>query len=438
MTLTPQSSRATCYRDRWLAAGTPRLNVLVLDEEIPYPPNSGKRIRTWNLLRRLAQRHSVTLLCYGAENDPGAEAIRAAGIQLTVVGHHKLTRGWRLYVQLLLNLFSRYPFSVAKHYSSRFQQELANLLTRQTWDLVQCEWTPYARYTSEIRDFPVLVTTHNIESQILGRRAQQTKNGVARAFFRLQESKMLQFEREALLLASAATAVTPQDLGTMKTWGIKTAVLVPNGVASEVHADSSTVENGDEILFLASLDWYPNVDSLHYFVQDIFPIVRTRNPAAHLRIIGRRPSKTLVEQYSAMPAIHFVGEVADITQFIQEASVFVVPLRIGGGSRIKILEALSAEKAVVSTSIGAEGLDTISNEHLVIADEPEEFAARIVELLASKETRARIAQNGRRLVEELYGWDEIANRLESVWFALAKPVPELTSYPAGTTVEVCL
>jgi polysaccharide biosynthesis protein PslH len=142
------------------------LKVLVIDEEIPYPPDAGKRIRTWNLLKRLAARHEVHLLCYGRSGNAGGEALRSAGITLHLVEPPKELAGNALYLRLFANLFSAYPFSVTKHYSQRFQNAFNELLRSADWDLVQCEWTPYARFLEHATKAPTLIATHNVESQI--------------------------------------------------------------------------------------------------------------------------------------------------------------------------------------------------------------------------------------------------------------------------------
>ena len=393
----------------------PDLKVLVLDEEIPYPPNAGKRIRTWNLLKRLAQRHTVCLLCYGSSSDPAAAQVQKAGINLCLVEPQTAIRGWRLYLRLLGNLFSPYPFSVAKHYSGRYQRRLDELL-KQSWNLIHCEWTPYARFVSRLNCVPVVVATHNVESQIWSRRAQHAKNPIAKIFLWTQAWKMRRFERRALLVASSVTAVTADDRTTMRAWGVRNAALVPNGVDIEAYSVAPFTDAHDEILFLGSLDWHPNVDALTYFIEHIFNIIRSTRPSARLRVVGRKPSQALERKISGLAGVDFGGEVGDVRQELDRAAVVVVPLRIGGGSRLKILEALAAGKAVVCTSIGAEGLDVIPGTHLITADDPKEFAVRVLELLESNETRRRLGEEGRMLVEQRYGWNEIAARLERVWY----------------------
>jgi glycosyltransferase involved in cell wall biosynthesis len=197
----------------------------------------------------------------------------------------------------------------------------------------------------------------------------------------------------------------------------------------ERYSPAPGAEREEELLFLASLDWYPNQDALGYFVKNILPAVRERRPGAKLRIVGRKPPESVSKRYSGLPGIEFVGEVNEVGSHLDRATVIIVPLRIGGGSRIKILEALAAGKAVISTTIGAEGLDVISGEHLLIADSPAAFAGGIEELLGSTQMRRHLGANGRNLVAARYGWDQIAIRLERVWYDVSENQTALGRVP---------
>jgi polysaccharide biosynthesis protein PslH len=216
--------------------------------------------------------------------------------------------------------------------------------------------------------------------------------------------------------ATRVTAVTSEDAKSMREWGVQNVALVPNGVDTDFYASANEVADEKEILSVASLDWFPNADALEYFAQEIFPLIREKLPKAVFRIVGRRPPASLKEKLSQVAGIDFVGEVDDVRPYLERAAVVVVPLRIGGGSRLKILEAMAARKAIVSTSIGAEGLELISGEHLYIADSPNDFAQRVLELARSSEARQKLGASGKKQVTERYGWDGIASHLETTWF----------------------
>jgi len=396
------------------------LRVLVLDEWIPYPPDSGKRARTWNILRRLARRHDLALLCYGDREGRAANVVRSAGIELHTVTPLPELKGWQLYLSLLVNLFSPRPYSVSKHDTRRFREQLRRLAGRNQIDLIHFEWTPYARFADEIAGIPTLMMAHNIEAQIWARRARHSRTFLERIYFGLQGRKMASFERRAMERADAVATVTDLDLNQVRNWGIRSPALVENGVDLDEFSPSQEQPAALEILCLSSLDWFPNVDGVNYLIDEVMPLIVARMPAVRLRIVGRRPPKGLQDKIARLPWLDFVGEVSDVRPWLARASVVIVPLRIGGGSRIKILEALAMGKPVVSTTIGAEGLAVSGETHLLLADSPEELARRTIELLKSPELGPRLGEQGRKLVQERYSWDRAADALEAAWFSACR------------------
>jgi glycosyltransferase involved in cell wall biosynthesis len=414
------SDSSTCTTPSLEAGGvriepTKVLRVLVLDEELPFPPDAGKRIRTWNLLRRLAQRHEISFLCYGQATHPSARALQDAGIRVHLVPPPPAFLDSKPYLRLFANLFSSYPYSVDKHFSTPFQTKMEKLLATENFDLVHCEWTPYARFRHAVKKLPFVIASHNVESQIWFRRAEQNRGLIPRLFFRLQALKMKRFERRALIDAQMVTAVTPDDAQVMRSWGVRNLSLVENGVDLEYFQPSPETPGGPELLFLASLDWFPNLDSLDYLLEQIMPLVLAERPQTRLRIVGRRPSEALKTRVNNLDWAELVADVADVRPYFAQSAVVAVPLRIGGGSRIKILESLAAGKAVVSTSVGAEGLALVGGKHLEIADQADVFARKLLDLLARPQERQRLGDRGREAVVEKYSWDKIAREMESAW-----------------------
>jgi glycosyltransferase involved in cell wall biosynthesis len=399
------------------AGGQPaaaRLRVLVLDEEFPYPPNSGKRIRTWNLLRRLARAHELRLICFGELTDVQREAAASAGIEVRTLPALDADRGVTLVGRLLRNLFSALPYSVQKHMRGDFQRAVADEVRSFSPQLIHCEWGPYAAYREPHAQIPAVIVAHNVESMIWQRRAAVAGDPLRRWFFGLQAKRMDAFERAQMPRAAQLIAVSEADAQMFRSWGAR-CVTVDNGVDLDFYAPDATAEVQDRILFLASLDWFPNVDALNYFVDAMLPAIRRARPQATLRIVGRRLSAGDAARFAKVPGVQVIGEVEDVRKELRSASVVVVPLRIGGGSRLKILEALAAGKAVVSTTVGAEGLAVEDDSHLRIADAPEQFAAVVCELLGDSRQRQALGRAGRALVEARYGWDALARQMESAW-----------------------
>lgn len=400
------------------------LRILVLDEEIPYPLNAGKRIRTWNLLRHLAERHRITFLCYGDEDQPGVAEMAHLGILVVTVPPLPPSGSAAFYAGALANLASPWPYSVARHHTARYARALEHLTATESFDLLHCEWTPYASFTHHATQLPALVMAHNIETTVWRRRAEHAGRVPERWYMGLQAAKMERFEKRAFTRAALVAAVTAEEVRTARAWGARTVMLVENGVDTEALRPQNIAPEANSVLFMGSLDWQPNRDALLYLADQIWPLVRAANPLASLNVVGRQPAPRLRERVEGIPGVQWVGEVPDIRPWVARANMVLVPLRIGGGSRIKILESLAMGKTIVTTSVGAEGLEVVNGRHCRIANEPAEFARAIVELLQQPEVCRALGENGRRLVVERYDWRRLSTELEYAWRqTAATPVP---------------
>lgn len=390
------------------------MKILVLDEEFPYPLNTGGRIRTFSLVSRLAKNHEVRFLAYGEEGSESYRYCADAGIiPLAVPVMVPPKRGLMFYLRLLANLFSRFPYVVTSHYSDTFREHVKTELEREPADIVVAAWTPYAAYFSAVPKSKTLITTHNIEAEIW-RRYHKTETVPHRKWYiGIQASKMARFEKLVFRQADAVTAVSVCDAESIRKSGSNAAIkVIDNGVNLDFFTnDGHDRIKDDYLVFTGSMDWRPNQDAAEYFVNDIFPLLREQRPSIEAVFVGRRPPDSIVK-LADTPGITITGTVEDIRPYIRKAAVYIVPLRVGGGSRLKILEAFAMEKAVVSTSIGAEGLTVSDGKDILIADSPEKFAAAVVRLLEDRELAERLGADGRKLVLQRYGWDRLAEQLE--------------------------
>jgi len=313
----------------------------------------------------------------------------------------------------LANIFSAYPYSVAKHFTERMQHQVQESCKTQKFDLVHFEWIPYARYES--CGIPRLIVAHNVESDIWKRRASHDASLIGRWFFALQAKRMKAFERETTSKGAHVVTVSELDAETFRSYGARNVMVVPNGVDLDYFRPMSWVPVVDSLIFVGSLDWYANEDAVKDFAAHVLPLIRKRNPGITLRVVGRRPSPGLAANLRHLQGVELIGEVPDVRPYLAAARAVVVPLRIGGGTRIKILEAMAMGKPVISTSIGAEGLHIKEGHDYLVANSPEEFAARIHGLFARPDEQARLGLNGRSVVERLCGWDVAAQKLEQAW-----------------------
>jgi glycosyltransferase involved in cell wall biosynthesis len=401
-------------------AGRKELHVTIVDEELPYPPTSGKRIRTLNLTLRLARRHRLTYLCH--RNADADEARRAAGflaehgVETVVVGRSVPPKwGPGFYARLAANLLSPLPYSVASHTSRGLRSALIRHAATRPVDLWHCEWTPYAESLRVVPGRRVVVA-HNVES-VIWRRYYETERGRLRRWYvGRQWRKFERFERVALAGADRTIAVSDVDARRFrKDFGVTRVDVVENGVDTAYFRPEAARRRPGRLLFLGSLDWRPNLDGVGRLLDDVFPAVRAAEPDATLDLVGRNPPAWLRRRAAESPGVALHADVPDVRPFLAECALMVVPLRIGGGSRLKILEALAAGVPVVSTRIGAEGLCLEPGRDLTVTKDTDDLAAALVAALRSPAAMLRQATSGRERVLARYDWDTLADEMERVW-----------------------
>ncbi len=404
-----------------------RLHIAVLDEELPYPPNSGKRIRTLNLLRPLAQRHRITYLCHrNPDPDESSAAVAAMfdiGIQPVVVDYSIPAKsGLGFPLRLFGNLFSSLPYSVQTHTSLAMRQTVDNLARTDPPDLWHCEWTPYAQnLRHSLLPIPKLVMAHNLESLIWQRYTENESHPLKRWYLRRQWKKFEAFERWAYGSASVTVAVSAEDACLMRErFGAPRVEVVDNGVDIAAYTpDPQVPRDPYRILFLGSLDWRPNLDAVKLLLDEIFPRVSAEEPRASLILVGRKPPQWLRDAANR-PKIELHADVPEVKSFLATSGMLAVPLRIGGGSRLKILEALAAQTPVITTSVGVEGLHLSDGDHVTVADGVEAMAAAIVKGIRDPLPIQRQAETGRQRVLQEYNWEELSNKLEAIWMGQVK------------------
>jgi glycosyltransferase involved in cell wall biosynthesis len=402
------------------------LRVVVVDEELPYPATSGKRIRTLNLLLRLARRHRLTYLCH---RNADAEEARLAedylhrhGIATVVVDRPVPPRSGPLfYARLAANLFSPLPYSVASHDSPALREAIRSFAASRSVDLWHCEWTPYAEpLLACVPADRVLVMAHNVESMIWQRYWENERHPLKRWYIARQWRKFQTFERRALQTAARTVAVSHIDAEVFRTaFGVERVEVVDNGVDTEFFRPGATVRETGRVLFLGSLDWRPNLNAIELLLDDVFPAVLQSEPAARLTIVGRHPPAWLRRRVESMAHVELHADVADVRPFLAQSALMVVPLRIGGGSRLKILEALASGLPVVSTRVGAEGLHLEAGRHLDVAETPGDLPTTLLHALRQPARAAAQAAEGRRCVLQRYDWNPLADRLEEIWLGCA-------------------
>jgi glycosyltransferase involved in cell wall biosynthesis len=409
------------------------LRIAVLDEELPYPLTSGKRLRTFNLLSRLAEQHRITIFSHrNADRNEAAEADRAfrrLGIETVMVPRAVPSKsGPAFYARLAGNLLSSLPYSVSTHTSPELVTAVREHAKTTPVDVWHCEWTPYAQVLrsalrGRLKRTPWLVMAHNIESRIWQRYAATEENPMKRWYIRRQWKKFEAFERWAFANATWSVAVSEEDAAVIRDTmgGSEQTEVVDNGVDTDFFRPQRDIDRDPKrLLFLGSLDWRPNQDGAAQLLDTIFPAVKRQEPGASLQIVGRNPPDWLIQKAKQVPGATVAGNVPDVRPYLAGCGMTVVPLRVGGGSRLKILESLATATPVVSTRIGAEGLRLTPGEHLTVTPDEGGMAHAIVAAIRDPDAALDQADEGRRLVLREYDWAPLATKLEEIWHVAAE------------------
>jgi len=390
------------------------MNILFVAPRIPFPLDTGGKIRTFNILRQMKARgHQVTLVSFVFKGDPpeAAQVFDEMGIMvIPIAGRDNVAIG-TLRTALIRDL----PISVAKYWKREVVETLIRAIYENSIDLVHFDHVHMGQYVPCVPGVPTTVDEHNVECLILKRLAKTEKNFLKRIVIGREYRKMRALEKRVCRAAFRTLVVSEEDgrnLEEVCGAGVKYAV-VPNGVDVEYFRKTKDERRTKEnfLVFTGSMDWAPNSDAVAYFCRDILPLIWKKADAVKFYVVGKNPPESLRQLAARESRIVVTGSVPDVRPYVGRAKIFVVPLRIGGGTRLKILEAMAMQKTVVSTSIGAEGIEARDGVNIELADQPEDFAAKVLSLLAHEERCRMLEENGRKLACERYDWKVVGDKL---------------------------
>ena len=388
------------------------MKILWVKTDFLHPTTRGGQIRTLETIKRLHARHEVHYVAYDNPSQP--EGLQRA--------HEYCSRAYPLTLdlpprrslkfarQLAANLFSPLPLSITRYCSPVMRDQIAKLVSTIPFDSLVCDFLTPAPNFPDMRK--VVLFQHNVETMIWRRHAEQSPDPLRKAYFQMQADRMFNCERDMCRAAARVIAVSPQDAVMMKKIFDVEALGVPTGVDLDYFRRPAQTPHKSDLVFVGSMDWLPNSDGVTYFVRQIMPIIWQHKPDCTLAIVGRAPAPDMIALAEKDSRITVTGTVPDVRPWMWGASVAVVPLRIGGGTRLKIYEAMAAGTATVSTTIGAEGLDVSHLENIRLADTPQAFANECLTLLGDTAQREAIAAAALHLVTSRYSWDAITDEFE--------------------------
>ncbi|MBN1954743.1 MAG: glycosyltransferase [Anaerolineae bacterium] len=400
------------------------MNILFLTPQLPYPPRQGTALRNWGLISGLARQHRVSLLSFSGTEPvlPPHPRLQETCTRVEVVPQ----RDRPLARRLRDLVFTPLPDMALRLESASFRQRLAALFEQEHFDVVHVEGielAPYLDLLEAARPRPlILFDDHNCE-YLLQKRAFLTDlflphrwHGAAYSF--VQWLRLRRYEARVCRRADRVLAVSEADAAALRALvpGLE-ATVVPNGIDVATYRPDQPPAPGmgaAALVFTGKMDYRPNVDAVLWFARRVLPAVRRVVPQAHLWVVGQRPHRRL-EPLRGDPGVTLSGRVDVIQPYIAGAAVYVAPLRMGGGTRLKLLEALAMERAVVATRLGAEGFPLTDGRELVLADDPQTFAAAVIGLLQEPERRAMLGRAGRAFVAGRYDWRALIPRLEQAY-----------------------
>ena len=390
------------------------MTILQLTTKIPYPLDDGGKIGVYNITKCLALLgHKVTLVTFAsrAQEETG-DLEDYANLELVVQDRRNSPLG------ALATLGSSVPYTVGKYHTQTMSERIDRLLETERYDLIHVDHLHMASYAVRAREkfgIPIFLREHNFETAIWQRLSQLEKNPVRKWYSQIQLEKMRRYEVQMAEKFDCCLMVTKQDEAKLRAASSRTkTAVVPAGVdVSYFEPGTNEFEGPNSILFLGSLDWLPNQDGFWWFYESIFPNVVAKVPSAKLLVVGKNPPAKLRQLSGSNLSV--VGPVEDVRPYMRRAQVCVVPLRIGSGIRIKILEMLAMKKAIVTTSTGCEGMETKNEQHLLVADGEQAFADAICRLLRDRDLRFALGETGRTLVSEEYRWENVVQKLVSVY-----------------------
>jgi len=392
------------------------MRILWIKTELLHPIDKGGRIRSYQVLRALARQHQITFLCLSDDlvaSDARARAREYAQDVVVVPFQPPAKMSLGFLATLVVNLFSPLPYAIARYRSAGLRAQIHRLAA--TADLIVCDFLTPSLNVPDGLPAPAVLFEHNVEAMIWQRHASVPQHPLRRAYMRLQWRRMLQHEARECRRFAHVIAVSANDADVIRReYAAASVGCVPTGVDLEYFTPARTrPRNSRELVFVGSLDWMPNDDGIRWFAAEVFPRVQQRIDDVRLVVVGRSPPPRLRRLASRNRAIEVTGTVDDVRPYLGRAALSVVPLRVGGGTRLKIYEAMAMGVPVVATTIGAEGLPLRNGEQILIADTPDEQATAICALLGNPARAAKLAAEARRHVQEHCSWEVVARRFIS-------------------------
>lgn len=389
------------------------MKILFISQRFVLPMDTGGKIRTGKILEKLSQQHEITMISNveSPRDDSYLDQVDSLCNRFIAVPWQEVRRGSLFFfIRLFFQMFSLHPVSALNTDSRAMRGAVEREIQENDYDVVLCDFVQCALLLKNVSHSHMVLWQHNVESEIARRHVEQASNSVARLFWWLQWRKMFHYERRECRRFNTVIVVSEHDAAELsRLYGVIQSVAIPTGVDIDYYSQAAPVVGPPySLAFCGSMDWLPNEDGMVYFINEVLPLIDKALPDVEVVVIGRRPTKQLEAMAAQNPRIRLTGWVEDTQPSLNDASAVIVPLRIGGGTRMKIFEAMAMGKAVVSTTVGAEGLPVEHEREILIADTPEALAGACIRLLKDVELTAALGQRAHDYVMDNFGWQRVA------------------------------
>jgi glycosyltransferase involved in cell wall biosynthesis len=395
------------------------MKILWVKTELLHPVDRGGKIRSFHMLRDLKRSHHITYVTLDDGTAAPDARERAAEychevVRIPFRARAKWSPGF--YAELALNLFSPWPYAIAKYRSRRLEHAISVRAASGSVDILVCDFLAPSLNVPDGLACATLLFEHNVEALIWKRHWDVARDPLSRAYLRAQWRKMRAFEARECRRYNHVVVVSPEDRDLMgREYGVRDVSAVPTGVDTAYFRPSGNYSrDAHGMVFTGAMDWIPNDDAMRVCVQQILPRIRQAVPDATLTVVGRNPSSALLALAAREPGVVVTGRVEDVRPYMERAALFTVPLRIGGGTRLKIFEAMAMGLPIVSTRVGAEGLPVTDGQNILLADSPEQFASAAIRLLTDERRARAMGSDGSRLVREQGGWERVAGEFAAI------------------------
>jgi polysaccharide biosynthesis protein PslH len=392
------------------------MRILLLTQVLPFPPDSGPKVKTWNVIKYLARHHEVTLVSFVRGNQ--SKSIRHLENYCQEVHAVPIKRGMLRDLRYMVGSFlTRQPFLMVRDRRSEMESLIDQLVNRGKFDVVHADQLNMAQYAYRVPSALKVIDAHNALWLLYMRLWQTMKPGAKKWLLNRDWQLLKKYEGQVCREFDAVLAVSEEDRQALEEAAGQelNITIIPIAIDTDEVTPVNRQAQGDRILHIGTMYWPPNIDGILWFLQEVLPLIRNERPEVAFDIVGANPPQEIIAFGDKDKKVHVTGFVEDPSHYLESASLMVVPLRAGGGMRVKILNALGQGLPIVSTTLGCEGIAVQTGVHLLIADSPQDFAGAVIRVLEDRELANELGRSGRQLIESTYDYRIACRSLEEVY-----------------------